>query len=76
MTIDVPFSIGDVACFSNATHIFNSGTVESIEAEIFVKVRSHETDDILVLKVEDLFTKQQTREYIQPVLARIDALEA
>ena len=75
MVIEIPFEVGTMVCFSNSRHIFNAGTVEAIEAEIFVKVRDRETGDVEIYKPEQIFSKEAAREYVNSVLARLDALE-
>jgi len=74
MTIDIPFDVNKRVCFTSPTTIFNSGVIEAIEAEIFIKVRDDATGDIVVLKPDAVKTKAETEAYINSVLAMLAAL--
>ncbi len=76
MVIEVPFDVEDTVCYTHPKRIFNSGTVEAIEAEVFIKVRNHETGELEVYKPEQIYTVDAARDYVESVRARLDALNA
>jgi len=74
MIIEIPFDVSKRVCYTSPSAIFNSGVIEMIEVEVFIKIRDDITGDIVVLKPEALKTREETEKYIHSVLARLSAL--
>lgn len=75
-TIDVKAEIGQLVFFMTNAKALNVGTVESIDTEIFVKVRDAETGDIHVLKPEQLYDKEAALAYVDEKRKQIETIAA
>lgn len=76
MDIKVPFEVGQLVCHSSPERIFNAGVVESIEAEIFIKVREVETGILRTYKPQDIYSLEAAKEFVTGVLTELDELAA
>jgi len=74
MTIELPFNVNDTVFYSNAEHIFNFGTIDQIEVEVFVKVSDGRTGDIKIMNPDEIFTKETAMAYLQDVQSQINTI--
>lgn len=73
-TIDVNTDVGQAVFFMTGAKALNAGVVESIQVEVFVRVRDFETGDIHILKPEQLYDKAAALAYVDEKRAQIEAL--
>lgn len=74
--IEVTAEVGKAMFFMTESKSLNAGIVESVDAEVFVKVRNIETGDVHILKPEQLYDKAAALAYVDEKKREIESLSA